>query len=79
MTDLFSILSDLFSTEEPPPPELLGQRIQQRLQVILAGLDEHEALSAADVETLRRELRMLLTLERISDLVHHNFASFPPA
>ena len=64
MTDLFSILSDLFSAG-PPPPELLGQRIQQRLQVILAGLDEREALSATDVETLRRELRMLLTLERI--------------
>ncbi|HZW72608.1 MAG TPA: DUF924 family protein, partial [Caldimonas sp.] len=65
MTDFFSILSDLFSSEPPPPPELLGQRIQQRLQVILAGLEEREALSATDVETLRRELRMLLTLERI--------------
>src|SRR6185369_16545714 len=65
MTDFFSLLSDLFSSEPPPPPELLGQRIQQRLQVILAGLDEREALSAGDVETLRRELRMLLKLERI--------------
>jgi alkyl hydroperoxide reductase subunit AhpC/uncharacterized protein (DUF924 family) len=65
MTDFFSLLTELFSSEPPPPPELLGQRIQQRLQVILAGLDEREALSAGDVETLRRELRMLLTLERI--------------
>jgi len=65
MTDFFSILSELFSSSEPPPPELLGQRIQQRLQVILAGLDDRDTLSASDVETLRRELRMLLTLERI--------------
>ena len=65
MTDFFSLLTELFSSEPPPPPELLGQRIQQRLQVILAGLDEREALSAGDVETLRRELRMLLKLERI--------------
>ena len=65
MSDFFSILSELFSSEPPPPPELLGQRIQQRLQVILAGLDGREALSAGDVETLRRELRMLLKLERI--------------
>jgi thioredoxin-dependent peroxiredoxin len=64
LTDLLSLFSDLFASE-PPPPELLGQRIQQRLQVILAGLDEREGLPAADVDTLRRELRMLLTLERI--------------
>ena len=64
LTDLLSLFSDLFAAE-PPPPELLGQRIQQRLQVILAGLDEREGLPAADVDTLRRELRMLLTLERI--------------
>jgi alkyl hydroperoxide reductase subunit AhpC/uncharacterized protein (DUF924 family) len=63
MTDLLSMLSELFSAE--PPPELLGQRIQQRLQVILAGLDERDSLSAMDMQTLRRELRMLLELERI--------------
>ena len=63
MTDLFSMLAELFSAE--PPPELLGQRIQQRLQVILAGLDERDSLSAVDMQTLRRELRMLLKLERI--------------
>ena len=33
--------------------------------MILAGLDERDALSEADTETLRRELRMLLQLERI--------------
>ncbi len=63
MADLLSMMMDLFSTEEPP--EVLGRRIQQSLQVILAGLDERDTLSEADTETLRRELRMLLQLERI--------------
>ena len=63
MADLFSMLTDLFSSD--PPPEVLGRRIQQSLQVILAGLDERDTLSTADMETLRRELRMLLKLERI--------------
>ena len=47
------------------PAEVLGHRIQQSLQVILAGLDERDALSGADMEALRRELRMLLQIERI--------------
>ena len=63
MADLLSMLMDLFSAEEPP--EVLGRRIQQSLQVILAGLDERDTLLGADMETLRRELRMLLQLERI--------------
>ena len=63
MADLFSMLTDLFSSD--PPPEVLGRRIQQSLQVMLAGLDERDILSTADMETLRRELRMLLKLERI--------------
>ena len=44
-------------------PEM-GHRIQQWLHVILAGIDEHEALSGAEMETLQRELRMLLQIER---------------
>ena len=44
-------------------PEM-GHRIQQWLHVILAGLDEHDALSGAEMETLQRELRMLLQIER---------------
>ena len=63
MADLLSMMMDLFSSD--PPPEVLGRRIQQSLQVILAGLDERDSLSGADMETLRRELRMLLQLERI--------------
>jgi len=63
MADLLSMMMDLFSTEEPP--EVLGHRIQKSLQVILAGLDERDALSSDDVETLRRELRMLLELKRM--------------
>ena len=43
-------------------PEM-GHRIQQWLHVILAGLDEQEALSATEMETLQRELRMLLQIE----------------
>jgi thioredoxin-dependent peroxiredoxin len=57
--------SPLSSTQTSVPAEVLGHRIQQSLQVILAGLHERNALSAADTEGLRRELRMLLQLERI--------------
>jgi len=39
--------------------------MQQALQVILAGLDDRDTLSGADTEELRRELRMLLQLERM--------------
>src|SRR6185369_17551805 len=63
MADLLSMVMDLFSTEEPP--ELLGHRIQKSLQLILAGLEDRDTLSGANMETLRRELRMLLQLERI--------------
>ncbi len=45
--------------------EVLGHRIQQSLQVILAGLDERDTLSEADTEDLRRELRMLIQHERL--------------
>jgi alkyl hydroperoxide reductase subunit AhpC/uncharacterized protein (DUF924 family) len=43
----------------------MGHRIQQCLQVILAGLDERDALAGADMEALQRELRMLLQIERL--------------
>ena len=55
----------LVSTPPSLPAEVLGHRIQQALQVILAGLDERDALSGADTEALRRDLRMLLHQERI--------------
>lgn len=42
-----------------------GHRIQQFLGVILAGLDERDALSGADMEALQRELRILLRSERL--------------
>jgi alkyl hydroperoxide reductase subunit AhpC/uncharacterized protein (DUF924 family)/CRP-like cAMP-binding protein len=44
--------------------EVLGPRIQQSLHVILAGLEERDALSGADLEALGRELRMLLQVDR---------------
>jgi len=47
------------------PADVLGQRIQQSLQVILAGLEERDALSGADLEGLGLELRMLLQIDRI--------------
>jgi alkyl hydroperoxide reductase subunit AhpC/uncharacterized protein (DUF924 family) len=47
------------------PAEVLGHRIQQSLQVILAGLEERDALGGADLEGLERELRMLLQIDRI--------------
>lgn len=40
-----------------------GHRIQQWLNVILAGIDERDALSAPEMESLQRELRMLLQIE----------------
>lgn len=42
-----------------------GHRIQQCLKVILAGLDERDVLFGTDMETLERELRMLLQIERL--------------
>ena len=42
----------------------MGQHIQESLHVILAGLDGRDTLSGAELEDLRRELRMLLMLER---------------
>ena len=48
-----------------PPAEILGQRIQQSLQVILVGLEERDTLSAAELAGLARELRMLLETDRI--------------
>src|SRR5438034_9150348 len=56
---------DLLSTPTSEPPEVLGHRMHHALQVILAGLDERRALSEADTESLRRELRILLRQERI--------------
>ena len=54
-----------YSTQVSAPVEVLGRRMQQALQVILAGLDERDALSGRDMEGLRRELRMLLREERM--------------
>jgi alkyl hydroperoxide reductase subunit AhpC/uncharacterized protein (DUF924 family) len=42
-----------------------SQRIQQCLRVILAGLDEHDALFGADLEVLEHGLRLLLQSDRL--------------
>ena len=43
----------------------LGHRIQACLQVILAGMEDRDSLSQAEMESLRGDLRMLLQLERL--------------
>jgi alkyl hydroperoxide reductase subunit AhpC/uncharacterized protein (DUF924 family) len=58
-------MGDLLSTRPSASEEVLGHRLQQGLQVILAGLDERDSLSGADMEDLRRELRMLIQCERL--------------
>ena len=58
-------MADLTSTQPSESSEVLRQRIQQSLQVILAGLDERDTLSEADTEDLRRELRMLIQYDRL--------------
>ena len=60
-------MTELLSTPISEPPDVLGHRMQHALQVILAGLDERRALSQADTEALRRELRILLQQETHPD------------
>jgi thioredoxin-dependent peroxiredoxin len=45
--------------------ELLARRVQQSLQVILAGIEDRDALTVDETEDLRRDLRMLLHRERM--------------
>ena len=47
------------------PVEVLGKHIQHSLQVILAGLEGRDALASGDLDTLSRELRMLLQVDRV--------------
>jgi hypothetical protein len=59
-------MTDVLATQLPiVPTEAFGHRIQQSLQVILAGLAEQGELSASDTEDLRRDLRRLLQRERV--------------
>ena len=47
------------------PAEVLGQRIQQSLRLILAGLEGQHTLSGSDLDELGHELRMLLQTDRV--------------
>jgi len=47
------------------PQEALGQRIQQRLQLILAGLEGRDGLSGPETVELRHDLGILLQHERL--------------
>jgi len=58
-------MTEVLAGQAPPSVEVPSQRMQAALQVILAGLDERDAISGVDMEDLRRELRMLLQLERM--------------
>ncbi|HEY1779625.1 MAG TPA: DUF924 family protein [Roseiarcus sp.] len=58
-------MSGTFLTETPGPAELLARRVQESLQVILAGLEERMALTLDETEDLRRDLGMLLHRERM--------------
>ena len=58
-------MSEALSTDTPGSGELLARRVQQSLQVILAGLEERGALSFDETEDLRRDLQMLLHRERM--------------
>lgn len=58
-------MSETLLTETLDSGELLARRVQQSLQVILAGLEERGALTFDETEDLRRDLRMLLHRERM--------------
>jgi thioredoxin-dependent peroxiredoxin len=47
------------------PAELLAKRVQQSLQIILAGLEERDGLTFDETEDLKRDLSMLLHRERM--------------
>lgn len=51
--------------ETAGPAELLAKRVQQSLQVILAGLEERDGLTFDETEDLKRDLSMLLHRERM--------------
>jgi alkyl hydroperoxide reductase subunit AhpC/uncharacterized protein (DUF924 family) len=58
-------MSETLLTETLESAELLAKRVQQSLQVILAGLEERGTLTFDETEDLRRDLGMLLHRERM--------------
>ena len=58
-------MNETLPTETLGAAELLARRVQQSLQVILAGLEERGALTFDETEDLRRDLHMLLHRERM--------------
>jgi Bacterial protein of unknown function (DUF924) len=58
-------MSEALFTETLESGQLLARRVQQSLQVILAGLEERGALTFDETEDLRRDLRTLLHRERM--------------
>lgn len=65
MKSLVRRLREISNLISIAPAEVLGRRIQQSLHVVLAGLEERDALSADDLKALGHELRMLLQIDRV--------------
>jgi len=65
MKSLVRRLREISNLISIAPAEVLGRRIQQSLHVVLAGLEERDALSADDLTALGHELRMLLQIDRV--------------
>ena len=65
MKSLVRRLREISNSLSIAPAEVLGRRIQQSLHVVLAGLEERDALSGDDLKALGHELRMLLQIDRV--------------
>src|SRR5690242_18752997 len=65
MKSLVRRLREINNLVSIAPIELQVQRIQQSVQVILAGLEEREAVSGEDLAALSRDLRNLLQIDRV--------------
>jgi len=65
MKSLVRRLREISNLISIAPAEVLGRRIQQSLHVVLAGLEERDALCADDLTALGHELRMLLQIDRV--------------
>ncbi len=58
-------MTDRLSAQPSESEEVLGHRIQQGLQRILASLGERDTLSGTELKDLRRQLHMLVLDERL--------------
>ena len=66
MKSLVRRLRDINNLISVAPVELLGQAIQQSLQVILAGIEGRDVVEGKDLAALSRDLRNLLQIDRVT-------------